>query len=181
MIKIVVIIILVVFLLMVVLIARESYYLRNNKNEYTDIKQYESYRADDLVFTNDMRDIWPSKVLEEEVEEFYLMTYYSDATAFTGYLVVDYKPNEYKNEIERLSNIDSNDYLGIYDAYGFEKYELVAMHASKDSGMNNGFTYALTDGKKKVIYIELEFPNIARKDYEKIIKEEYLPAGLKME
>lgn len=179
--KIIMIIILAIILVLSVLITLESYYWRNNKIEYTDKKFYESYRNDDLVFTNDMREIWPRKVKEEEVKEFYLMTYYSDATAFTGYLIVEYEPDEYKNEIERLRNIDSDNYIGIYDASGFEQYELLSMRASKDSSRENGFTYALTDGKQQVIYIELEFPNIAREDYKKIISEKYLPDGLKME
>jgi len=45
-----------------------------------------------------------------------------------------------------------------------------------NSDRYNGFVYALTDGKSKIIYVELIFCNyIMDLDYENEIPKEYLP------
>jgi len=180
-IKILLIVFVMVTLVFSLIIIINSLWYRHNKDTYTDINQYESYRENSMIFTDDMKIVWPQKVMKDTVLDFHIMTYYSDATAYTGYMVVEYGEDEYEKEIGRLQAVPMDEYVGLYGATGFGEYELIAMKASKDTGRDSGFTYALTDGKQRIMYVELEYPHLAREDYKKIIPKEYLPLGLDME
>ncbi len=93
---------------------------------------------------------------------------------FLSYLVVEYDKENYKKEIERLNKYGIQKYKGIYGVTGFTNFELVAMESSE----YNGFVYAITDGKSKIIYVEIIFCNYTMDiDYENEIKKEYLPDG----
>lgn len=86
-----------------------------------------------------------------------------------------YDNEEYDKEVSRLQEYQSTDYLGNYGVTGFpEDYELLAMYADD----YNGFVYALTDNKDRVIYVELIFCNYFYDlAYESYIPKEYLPLG----
>lgn len=90
---------------------------------------------------------------------------------FLSYLVIDYNEEDYSKEINRLNKLGIEEY-NYYGVTGFTNYKLVAM----DSDEYYGFVYALTDGKSKIIYVELIYCNYTMDlDYENEIPKEYLP------
>lgn len=92
---------------------------------------------------------------------------------FLAYLVVDYDADSYEKEMQRLKIYEQSSYAGYFSTTGFSDYEPAAIHANK----NYGFVYALTDGKSRIIYVELIFPQVMDIDYNKEIPKEYLPDG----
>lgn len=119
--------------------------------------------------------IFPEKITDNMYVEDYKMIYYNPWDAqYLSYLVVDYKKEDYKNEVDRLKEYNSTDYIGYYNVTGFTKYELLAMYANP----YYGFVYAITDGKEKIIYVELIFCNYFYDlEYEKYINTDFLPDG----
>jgi hypothetical protein len=103
------------------------------------------------------------------------MVYYNPWDAqYLGYLVVDYSGEDYAKEVERLKNYNSTEYIGYYDVEEEKTYELLAVKADS----YNGFVYALTDGKGRIIYAEQIFCNYFMDlDYNKYIPQEYLLDG----
>ncbi|MBQ8278269.1 MAG: zf-HC2 domain-containing protein [Roseburia sp.] len=119
--------------------------------------------------------IWPEVITEKMDVQDYLMIYYCpwDPNCL-GYMVTQYEEADYKAEVERLLQYPSTEYIGNYDAIGFEKYEVLAMDASIF-----GFVYALTDGEGTIIYVGMHFPGYGMDiEYEAYVPEEYLPTGL---
>ena len=86
----------------------------------------------------------------------YKMVYYNPWDAqYLGYLVVDYSNEDYLKESERLKSYQSTDYIGYYSVEEETTYDLLAINADS----YNGFVYALTDGKNRIIYAEQIFCN----------------------
>ena len=117
-------------------------------------------------------EIFPTKITGK-VESFKMLCDDFWDKQFLSYLVVDYEEDEYNKEINRLEKLGIEEY-NYYSVTGFTNYQLVSM----DSDDYQGFVYALTDGKSKIIYVELIFCNyIMDLDYENEIPKEYLPDG----
>lgn len=119
-------------------------------------------------------DIFPNYIDGLDIEDFKMVYYNPWDANYLAYLVVNYNEEEYNKEISRLNSIGIDDYKGIYSVTGFTNYDLVAM----DSHYYNGFIYAITDGKSKIIYVELQFCNYYMDiKYEEQIPNSYLPDG----
>ena len=117
-------------------------------------------------------EIFPKK-LTGKVENFKMLCDDFLDKQFLSYLVIDYNEEDYNKEIKRLEKIGIEEY-NYYGVTGFTKYQLIAMNSDD----YNGFIYALTDGKSKIIYVELIFCNyIMDLDYENEMPKEYLPDG----
>lgn len=146
----------------------------------TDISKYNDYIGNNAIeeYKNkwDMDEtIFPINITDDMNIIDYKMVYYNPWDAqYLSYLVVLYNENNYINEVKRLNNYVSTNYLGYYNVIGFTKYDLLAMYADS----YNGFVYALTDNKNKIIYVELIFCNYFYDlDYKEYINTDYLPDG----
>ena len=119
-------------------------------------------------------EIFPKSINELNVKDFKMV--YLDAwdNQYLSYLVVDYSKAEYKKEIERLNKYGIKDYIGYYGITGFTNYKLLAM----ESDSYQGFVYAITDDKSRIIYVEIIFCNYFMDiKYKEHIPNEYLPDG----
>ena len=117
-------------------------------------------------------EIFPKSIENENVLDFKMVSYDPFDKQFLSYLIVDYNEEEYAKEVTRLKNYGVEDYVGYYGVTGFSKYKLLAM----ESDSYYGFVYAITDGKSKVIYVELIFCNYFMDiKYDEQIPEDYLP------
>lgn len=115
-------------------------------------------------------EIFPKKI-NGKVENFKMLSDDFWDKQFLSYLVIDYNEEDYNKEINRLEKLGIEKY-NYYGVTGFTNYKLVAMNSDD----YNGFVYALTDGKSKIIYVELIFCNyIMDIDYENEMPKEYLP------
>lgn len=180
--KIILVILLVVIIRMFIVIYTPYILSGFSKIEvYEDVDNYNNYfgsNADD-AFKNkwDMDEaIFPSKITDDMSIADFKMVYYNPWDAqYLSYLEVLYDNSEYQKEVDRLKKYKSTKYLGYYGVTGFnDNYELLAIYADS----YNGFVYALTNNKNKIIYVELIFCNYFMDiDYKKYIKDEYLPLG----
>lgn len=146
----------------------------------TDIEKYNDYIGNTAYLEyNDKwgmnEEIFPYQIKENMNVIDYKMVYYNPwDSEYLSYLVVDYNREDYIKEIQRLKKYHSTKYKGYYGVEGFDKYTLVAMEADS----YNGFVYALTDGKSRVIYVELIFCNYQYDfNYQEYINKDYLPVG----
>lgn len=146
----------------------------------TDITKYNDYIGTYALeqYKNkwDMDEaIFPKSITNNMNVKDYKMVYYDPwDKQFLSYLVVEYNEEDYKKEIERLTNYKSTNYIGYYNVTGFSKYNLVAMYADS----YYGFVYAITDNENTIIYVELIFCNYFYDiDYKKYIPNDYLPDG----
>lgn len=119
--------------------------------------------------------IWPAKITDSMDVADFKMVYYDPWDAqYLGYLVVDYSADAYSEEVERLKEYESTEYIGYYCVEEEKTYELLAVNADS----YQGFVYALTDGKGRIIYGEQIFCNYCMDlDYTKYIPDEYLLDG----
>lgn len=119
--------------------------------------------------------IWPVRITDYMDVQDYLLVYYCPWDSnYLGYLTVSYENSDYKEEVARLSEYSSVDYVGNYGATGFSDYQLIAMSAG-----DYGFVYALTDSEETIIYVAMIFPGYGMDIlYDEYIPEEYLPDGL---
>ena len=148
--------------------------------EYNDISHYSEYMTFDesvAKWTKWGMDetIWPKKITDDMKVADFKMVYYNPWDAqYLGYLVVDYPAKEYDAEVKRLREYPSTDYVGYYSVKEEKTYDLLAVNADE----YQGFVYALTDGKGRIIYAEQIFCNyLMDLDYEKYIPKEYLLDG----
>ena len=148
--------------------------------EYKDISHYSEYMTFDesvAKWTKWGMDetIWPEKFTDDMKVVDFRMVYYNPWDAqYLGYLVVDYPDKEYDAEVKRLREYPSTDYVGYYSVEEEKTYDLLAVNADE----YQGFVYALTDGKGRIIYAEQIFCNyMIDLDYEKYIPKEYLLDG----
>lgn len=153
---------------------------------YEDVSHYQEYmnfsngayeEGIDTQWTKWGMDetIWPEKITETMAVRDFKMVYYNPWDAqYLGYLVIDYTPEEYLQEVERLKAYNSTEYVGYYCTQEEKTYDLLAINADS----YQGFVYALTDGNGKIIYAEEIFCNYFMDlDYEKYIPGEYLLDG----
>jgi len=146
---------------------------------YDDISHYREY----MSFGPDSKwnkwgmdeSIWPQEITENMAVSEFKMVYYDPWDAqFLGYLVVDYSDDDYIEETERLRTYKSTDYIGYYSTREEKTYNLLAINADP----YNGFVYALSDGKNRIIYAEEIFCNYYMDlEYWNYISEEYLLDG----
>lgn len=169
----------VLFIIAMMLILVLVYDQKNNKNIYSDSSLYKDTRNE--LFTDRMKEIWPETISSDSsVDGYKIVTYYDDATAYTGYMSVEYKEEDYIREVNRLKKVESVDSYNIVDNSGISGWEVLAVKSSSPevnyTTQLNGLTYALTDGNNQIIFVELEFPRSSpREDYKTIIPSEYLP------
>lgn len=146
---------------------------------YDDISHYREY----MSFGPDSKwnkwgmdeSIWPQQITGNMAVSDFKMVYYDPWDAqFLGYLVVDYSEDDCIAETERLRAYKSTNYIGNYGTEEEKTYDLLAINADP----YNGFVYALTDGKNRIIYAEEIFCNYYMDlDYWNYIPEEYLLDG----
>ena len=148
----------------------------DNIENYTEYMSF-SYENEDTKWHKWEMDetIWPRTIQDASAVVDYKMIYYEPWDAeYLGYLVMDYSDEDYAAERARLKAYPSTNYIGYYSVTEEHTYELLAVYADE----YNGFVYALTDGKNRIIYAEEIFCNyfmaIEYKDY---IPEEYLLDG----
>ncbi len=136
-----------------------------------------SYNNQDTLWNKWGMDesIWPLTIEDVSDVVDYKMVYYNPWDAqYLGYLVMDYSADDYAAEVSRLKEYPSTDYIGYYSVIEEHTYELLAVYADE----YNGFVYALTDGRNRIIYAEEIFCNYYMDlDYEEYIPEEYLLDG----
>ncbi len=116
----------------------------------------------------------PDISLLVEIADFKMVYYNPWDAQYLGYLVVDYSADDYAEEVKRLREYESTEYVGYYSVKEEKTYELLAVNADS----YHGFVYALTDGKGRIIYGEQLFCNYFMDlKYEKYIPKEYLLDG----
>jgi transcriptional regulator with XRE-family HTH domain len=162
-------------LLIVLTVLILNYEYDNRLYQTTNLKDYNDVIGSKAkgIYENkwDMsEEIFPKK-LNGNIENFKMLCDDFIDKQFLSYLVIDYNEEDYNKEIERLNKLGIEEY-NYYGVTGFTNYKLVAMNSDD----YNGFIYALTDGKSKIIYVELIFCNyIMDLDYENEMPKEYLP------
>lgn len=146
-------------------------------NEYMSFSREKTYDEEYYKWSKLGMDetIWPSQITDSMNVADYKMVYYNPWDAqFLGYMVVDYPGDEYAEEVKRLKEYKSTEYIGYYCVKEEKTYELLAVNADS----YYGFVYALTDGKGRIIYGEQLFCNYFMDlDYSKYIPKEYLLDG----
>ena len=163
-------ILLIVFTVLVL-----NYEYDNRLHQTTNIKDYNDVIGPKAKGIYESKwgmseEIFPKK-LNGNVESFKMLSDDFWDKQFLSYLVIDYDEEDYNKEIERLEKLGIEEY-NYYSVTGFTNYQLVAMNSDD----YQGFVYALTDGKSKIIYVELIFCNyIMDLDYENEMPKEYLP------
>ena len=163
-------ILLIVFTILIL-----NYEYDNRLHQTTNIKDYNDVIGSNAKGIYESKwgmseEIFPKK-LNGKVESFKMLSDDFWDKQFLSYLVIDYDEEDYNKEINRLEKLGIEEY-NYYGVTGFTNYKLVAMNSDD----YNGFIYALTDGKSKIIYVELIFCNyIMDLDYENEMPKEYLP------
>ncbi len=153
---------------------------------YEDVSKYNEYMnfsngayepGVDTIWTKCGMDetIWPAEITDSmDVADFKMVYYNPWDEQYLGYLVVDYSSEDYAREVERLKDYNSTEYIGYYDVKEEKTYDLLAVNADS----YNGFVYALTDGKGRIIYAEQIFCNYFMDlEYNEYIPQEYLLDG----
>ena len=154
--------------------------------EYDDISRYHEFmsfsngtyeKGADTKWTKWGMDetIWPKEITEEMDVADFKMVYYNPWDAqYLGYLVVDYAADDFEEEVKRLKEYESTEYIGYYCVEEEKTYELLAVNADS----YQGFVYALTDGNGRIIYGEQIFCNYYMDlKYEEYMPKEYLLDG----
>ncbi len=149
---------------------------------YDDIASYENYLAGaDKDGKNKWskwgmdESIWPRKITDSMKVLDYKMVYFNPWDAqFLGYLTVEYTPEAYEAEVERLRAYPSTDYVGYYSVTEEKTHELLAINADP----YQGFVYALGLGENRIVYAEQIFCNYMMDlDYTQYIPADYLLDG----
>lgn len=148
----------------------------------TDVALYQEYIGPDA--RKEYRDkrnmdesIFPEQITDDMHVADYKMVYYNPwDPQWLSYLVVDYDDSAWEDELDRLKNYDSTEYIGYYGATGFSQYDLPAIYTGEGY---EGLVYALADqGSQRIVYVEIIFCNYFMDiDYEEYIADEYLPDG----
>lgn len=141
----------------------------NKYNDYIGPNAKEEYQnkwdMDEAIF--------PTKIESSMNVIDYKMVYYNPWDAqYLSFLVIEYTDKDYEKEVKRLKEYNSTEYIGYYGVTGFSKYNLLAIYADS----YQGFVYALTDNKNRIIYVELIFCNYYYDlNYKEYINKDYLP------
>lgn len=153
------------------------------RDKTTNIRNYTKYFGDngkyrqiyDKSFGNNGKnnnDIFPKSIPDSaKVEDFCYYYYNSFDPNFVSYLVYTCNDEDFIEETERLSKLNSSENYLIYGATGFN-YPISTVYANE-----KGYIYALNDKENnKLIYVEINFYNYFTEiNYEKIINKKYLP------
>ena len=130
---------------------------------------------------DDMFFIFPEDVPDDKEIDEYQLTYYNPwDPQYIAYMTVEYTPEEYAAEIERLDEIGIDEYKGYYTVTGEpEGYDLVAMASNE----YQGFVYAMIpegagEDNTTITYVGIWFCNYMMDlDYYEYIPEGYLLTG----
>ncbi len=130
---------------------------------------------------DDMFFIFPEDVPDDKEIDEYQLTYYNPwDPQYIAYMTVEYTPEEYVAEIERLDEIGIDEYKGYYTVTGEpEGYDLVAMASNE----YQGFVYAMIpegagEDNTTITYVGIWFCNYMMDlDYYEYIPEGYLLTG----
>ena len=125
--------------------------------------------------------IFPEDVPDDKEIDEYQLTYYNPwDPQYIAYMTVEYTPEEYAAEIERLDEIGIDEYKGYYTVTGEpEGYDLVAMVSDE----YQGFVYAMIpegagEDNTTITYVGIWFCNYMMDlDYYEYIPEGYLLEG----
>lgn len=150
--------------------------LREDPAEYQKLagpEPEEDYRIRSL----DLRgDIFPQALPRNaEVREFRMVRYDPWDPQWICYLTLQYSPEDYARETERLAAFPKAEYAGVFSVTGFDP-EPLALSVDRTAG----FLYAIpTPGRENAVtYVRLEFGNLFYDlDYRKYIPAAYLPQG----
>ncbi|SFU69253.1 hypothetical protein [Butyrivibrio sp. M55] len=146
-----------------------------------DVSEYELYKSGPSAvdhFNDNLNEgIWPDRINSSyNVKDFFMMYYCPFDPNYLGYMNIEFTDEDFKKEVERLSLISSDDYIGVYNAEGFNDYDVLAIKAD-----NNGFVYAISKEANNIVYVEIKFPGYAMDiNYEKYIPLEYLPNNIQI-
>lgn len=161
----------------------------------TDIAHYNDYIHTELtteelskkgysVLRGEMIDIWPEHITSDMSVTDYQYTYYNPwDPQYVIYMTADYEAESYEKEIERLTDLGLEDYIGIYTVTGEpEGYDIISMNSDK----YNGFTYAMipegAEDNTRITYVTVWFCNyFLDLDVHKYIPDEYLLPGFNAE
>ncbi|MBO4910114.1 MAG: helix-turn-helix transcriptional regulator [Lachnospiraceae bacterium] len=157
-----------------------------NYNKYIHIEQTqeEIWKNGYATTNSEMFDIWPEHITSDMNVTEFQYTYYNPWDAqYVIYMTAEYDPDAYDSEIERLSVLESEEYLGIYTVTGEpEGYDIVSMNSDE----YHGFTYAMipegVTGNTQITYVSIWFCNyFLDLDVHKYIPDKYLLAGFNAE
>ncbi|MBR7089570.1 MAG: helix-turn-helix domain-containing protein [Lachnospiraceae bacterium] len=161
----------------------------------TDIAHYNDYIHTELtteelskkgysVLRGEMIDIWPEHITSDMSVTDYQYTYYNPwDPQYVIYMTADYEAESYEKEIERLTDLGLEDYIGIYTVTGEpEGYDIISMNSDE----YNGFTYAMipegAEDNTRITYVTVWFCNyFLDLDVHKYIPDEYLLPGFNAE
>ena len=161
----------------------------------TDVAHYNDYIHTELtteelskkgysVLRGEMIDIWPEHITSDMSVTDYQYTYYNPwDPQYVIYMTADYEAESYEKEIERLTDLGLEDYIGIYTVTGEpEGYDIISMNSDE----YNGFTYAMipegAEDNTRITYVTVWFCNyFLDLDVHKYIPDEYLLPGFNAE
>ena len=149
---------------------------------YEDVAEYarfaganpeEEYEIDSLDLEG---DIFPAAIPEGAEVRNFKMVYYNPFDAqWLCYLTVQYTPEAYAAEAERLAAFPRDDYEGVFSVTGFPT-EPLALTVDRTAG----FLYAIPtpDLPDAVTYVRIEFGNrFLDLDWTEYVPAQYLPIG----
>ena len=132
------------------------------------------------ALTGEMFEIWPEHITTDMSVTDYQYTYYNPwDPQYVIYMTVEYDPEAYENETERLAGLGIEDYIGIYSVTGEpEGYDIISMNSND----YYGFTYAMipegVSDNTRITYVSVWFCNyFLDLDVHKYIPDEYLLPG----
>ena len=155
-------------------------------NDYihTELTTEELSKKGYSVLRGEMIDIWPEHITSDMSVTDYQFTYYNPwDPQYVIYMTADYEAESYEKEIERLTALGLEDYIGIYTVTGEpEGYDIISMNSDE----YNGFTYAMipegAEDNTRITYVTVWFCNyFLDLDVHKYIPDEYLLPGFNAE
>ncbi len=155
-------------------------------NDYVHIEQTEEerYKNPNPTTNGEMFDIWPDHITSDMSVTEYQYTYYNPwDPQYVIYMTAEYEPNAYEEEIQRLTALGSEEYLGIYSVTGEpEGYDIISMNSDD----YHGFTYAMipegASDNTQITYVSIWFHNyFLDLNVHEYIPDEYLLTGFNAE
>ena len=155
-------------------------------NDYihTELTWEEASKKGYSPLKGEMIDIWPEHITSDMNVTDYQYTYYNPwDPQYVIYMTAEYDAESYENEIERLTDLGLEDYIGIYTVTGEpEGYDIISMNSDE----YYGFTYAMipegAEDNTRITYVTVWFCNyFLDLDVHKYIPDEYLLPGFNAE
>lgn len=148
------------------------------KKTYSDIEKYTDYIGAEAVdnFSNKWgmdESIFPEKILDSMEVDNYNLTYYNPWDAeYVGYLTITYSDDEYEKELERLSQKEQDEYIGLFDVSSApDGYTVLAMDSDSDWGLVYAITPDVND--TTITYVEVIFPGKLHMKLNKYLPQQY--------